>query len=143
MHQIVIQYAVPQKTPGSVLLKRWATAALPKKFRNPVEVTIRIVSRKEMTKLNEGYRQKKGPTNVLSFPLEYPMLGDIIICADVVNREAKEQNKTPRAHFAHMVVHGTLHLLGYDHVKDDEAVKMEKLEIKILKSLGFPNPYKV
>lgn len=143
MHQIYIQYAITQKSPGPLLLKRWANAVLNKRLKKITELTIRIVSKKEMTKLNGQYRQKKYPTNVLSFPLEKPLLGDIIICADVVKQEAIEQKKLFRNHFAHMVVHGTLHLLGYDHVKNKEAEKMEKLEIKILKSLGLPNPYKV
>ena len=152
MHNIVIQYAVPEKTPGPILLKRWAQAALPKKFRN-TEITIRIVNIKEMTDLNTTYRGKKGPTNVLSFPFEMPdvaisknephTLGDIIICRDVVNREAKEQNKKEKAHWAHMIIHGTLHLQGYDHVDEKDAVIMEKKEIRILKSLGFLNPYQL
>lgn len=150
MHQIVVQYAVPKKIPGSVLLKRWAIAALGKK-KKPTEITVRIVGVKEMTELNSTYRHKQGPTNVLAFPFEMPdgikcdetILGDIVICSAVVNREAKEQEKSPRAHWAHMVVHGTLHLLGYDHVEENDAVLMEKKEILILKKLGFPNPYKL
>lgn len=141
MHEIITQYAILKKSPSAVLLKRWANAALPKK--SSLELTIRIVTKKEMTKLNETFRLKKGPTNVLSFPFEKPYLGDIVICSEVVKKEARDQNKSLTAHFAHMVIHGTLHLLGYDHVKEKDAVKMEKLEIKILKNLGFPNPYKV
>ena len=142
MHQIDIQYAVAKKFPSTILLKRWAKAVLEKKYQRPTELTIRIVSKNEMAKLNYTYRQKEGPTNVLSFPLEKPLLGDIIICASVVKREAKEQHKSPKAHFAHMVVHGVLHLLGYDHIQDKEAKAMEKLEIHLLRSLGFSNPYK-
>lgn len=150
MHQIVVQYGVPKKIPGIALLKRWANAAIAKNIP-AAEVTIRIVNTREMTKLNTTYRRKQGPTNVLAFPFEMPdmleddimTLGDIVICSSVVNREAKEQNKTAKAHWAHMVVHGILHLQGYDHVKEKEAVAMEKKEIQILDTLGFPNPYKI
>jgi probable rRNA maturation factor len=149
MHHIVIQYAVPKKTPGSVLLKRWANATLGKK--NPAEVTIRIVNTDEMTDLNTTYRNKKGPTNVLAFPFDMPkelndditILGDVVICSDVVEREAKEQDKTSKAHWAHMIVHGILHLLGHDHVIEKDAIIMETKETRILKTLGFPNPYKL
>lgn len=152
MHNIDIQYAVPKKIPGVVLLKRWATAAINKKIRS-AEVTIRLVELDEMIELNTTYRHKTGPTNVLAFPFDMPdaikskskivTLGDIVICSDVVNREATEQNKPARAHWAHMVVHGLLHLQGYDHVKEKEADIMEAKEIRILKSLGFPNPYHI
>jgi probable rRNA maturation factor len=141
-HHIVIQYAIPKKIPGVVLLKRWATAAL-KKCKSRAELTIRIVDVKEMTELNTTYRHKKGPTNVLAFPFEMPILGDIVICAEVVNREAQEQNKIAKAHWAHMVVHGTLHLLGFDHVNEKDADLMEAEEIKILQTLGFPDPYQL
>lgn len=117
-----------------------------------VEFTIRIVDSEEMQDLNREYRGKDKPTNVLSFPfdnefefeemgLEYEILGDIIICTDVVNCEAKEQNKTASFHWAHMVTHGILHLLGYDHIEDKEALEMEGIEVEILASMGFPNPY--
>ncbi len=117
------------------------------------EVSIRIVDEPEITGLNETYRNKSGPTNVLSFPFEAPpglprqddrlplLLGDIIICAPVVTREAREQHKQVRSHWAHMVVHGTLHLLGYDHRSDRQAHQMETLEQQLLASLDFPNPY--
>lgn len=111
------------------------------------EVTIRIVDEAEMTELNETYRHKSGPTNVLSFPFDAPielevkLLGDIVICASVVNKEAKAQGKSSDAHWAHMVVHGILHLQGYDHIEDDEAEVMEALEINLLQQLGYTNPY--
>jgi probable rRNA maturation factor len=154
MHQITVQYAVPKKIPGTALLKRWANAALAtRKKKNSCELTIRIVDVDEMTELNSRYRNKKGSTNVLSFPFEMEfdipsldtshILGDIIVCTDVVNREAKEQNKSQRAHWAHMIIHGTLHLLGYDHVKEKDAVIMETLETNILKTLGFSDPYQI
>lgn len=118
---------------------------------NLPELSIQVVDEASISELNESYRQKSGPTNVLSFPFEAPpglpeeeadkLLGDIIICAQVVSREATEQNKSLQAHWAHMVVHGVLHLLGYDHLDDDEAEAMESLEIQLLNELTFPNPY--
>ncbi|TGN40032.1 rRNA maturation RNase YbeY [Marinobacter confluentis] len=111
------------------------------------EVTIRIVDSAESAELNAQYRNKTGPTNVLSFPFEapagitVPLAGDLIICAPVVEKEAREQRKTPSEHWAHMVVHGMLHLQGYDHIEDDEAEAMEALEIRLLAQLGFCNPY--
>lgn len=113
------------------------------------ELTIRIAEEEEVAELNQQYRQQQGSTNVLSFPvdkdlpLEIPLLGDLVICAAVVAREAKQQNKTLDAHWAHMVVHGTLHLLGYDHLEEDQAELMEQKEISILQGLGFSNPYEV
>ncbi|MBV1960310.1 MAG: rRNA maturation RNase YbeY [Oleibacter sp.] len=115
-------------------------------FEEP-ELTVRLVSEEESQTLNHEYRGKEKPTNVLSFPFDAPpevpieLLGDLIICIDVVEREADEQNKTTEAHWAHMVVHGCLHLLGYDHIKDDEAEEMEALERTILASLGYSDPY--
>lgn len=115
------------------------------------EITLRIVDGKEMAKLNETYRQKKGLTNVLSFPfttpdevkLDIPILGDIVICAEVVSREAEEQNKTPESHWAHMIIHGVFHLLGYDHAETREAEIMESLETEIMQQLGYNNPYEM
>ena len=111
------------------------------------EITVRVVDEAEMSSLNQTYRGKPGPTNVLSFPselppeLDLPLLGDIVICAPVVRREAVQQGKRESAHWAHMTVHGTLHLLGYDHVADGEAARMEALETTILAGLGYPCPY--
>lgn len=118
------------------------------------EVTIRIVDIDESAELNHTYRGKDGPTNVLSFPFEAPPgidihllgdipLGDLVICAPVVEREAKEQEKAVIAHWAHMVVHGTLHLQGYDHIEDEEALIMEGLETTIMMELDYPDPYLV
>lgn len=148
MYEVIVQRAVPAKSlPSAAKLKNWAIAALTKKIKS-AELTIRIVDKAEMTELNSTYRHKNKPTNVLSFPFdmpeeydEIPLLGDIVICADVIKEEAQEQQKTPAAHWAHMVVHGTLHLLGYDHEKNDEAEIMEAEEIEILHDLGFANPY--
>lgn len=149
MYSITIQKATDKTLfPKSASIRKWAKKALEKQIE-VAEVTIRIVGIDEMTMLNKTYRHKSGPTNVLSFPinlpedvaLSVPMLGDIVICADVVNREADEQIKAVEAHWAHMVIHGIFHLLGYDHENDEDAKIMETLEINVLLSLGFPNPY--
>jgi len=149
MHSIIIQLAADKTSvPKKSLLRKWALEAL-KNNIDAAEVTIRIVEKDEMTELNSTYRHKNKPTNVLSFPfdmsedvkLDIPILGDIVICADVVNQEAQDQGKSPQAHWAHMVVHGVFHLLGYDHEEDCEAEEMEALEINVLKTMGFENPY--
>jgi len=112
------------------------------------EVTLRIVDEPEGHELNHQYRGKDYPTNVLSFPFEAPpgvelgLLGDLVICAGVVEREAREQGKTPEAHWAHLLIHGMLHLQGYDHQDPDEAETMENLEVHLLAELGFPDPYR-
>ncbi len=128
--------------------QRWVQAALEGAGRaEDSELTIRIVEREEITSLNRDYRQKDKPTNVLSFPfeappgIELPLLGDIVICADVVRDEALEQGKREEAHWAHMTVHGVLHLLGYDHIDEAEAEAMESLETDILTGLGYMAPY--
>lgn len=145
MSEIVIQRSVPARgIPAAASLRRWASAAL---RSAPGDVTIRIVGKKESHALNKRYRGKDKPTNVLSFhgeaeTPEMPVLGDLVICAPVVAAEACEQHKLPRAHWAHMVVHGCLHLLGHDHQKPREASRMEALEQQIMKSLGFPDPYR-
>lgn len=110
-------------------------------------VCIVLVDEDESQALNSRYRGKGGPTNVLSFPMQLPeqvgerVLGDLVICAPVVEREAREQGKPALAHWAHMVVHGMLHLQGYDHEAEAEAAAMEELEVRILEELGFDNPY--
>lgn len=125
----------------------WVETALANTMEN-AELTIRISEPNESQSLNHTYRGKDKPTNVLSFPfeappgIELPLLGDLIICADVVAAEAKEQNKPVNAHWAHMVVHGCLHLLGYDHIEDNDAKEMESLEVKLLTSIGISDPYK-
>lgn len=132
--------------PKNKQLQEWVKAALCERDSN-TELTIRIVDEEEGRDLNERWRHSSGPTNVLSFPFEDEgnyapeLLGDIIICAPVIEREAQQQHKKSEAHWAHMVIHGTLHLLGYDHEKESDATVMEKLEIKILQELGFQNPY--
>lgn len=126
--------------------RRWLEAVLPQ-FQEESEVTIRVVDEAESHELNHTYRGKNKPTNVLSFPfeappgIELPLLGDLIICRQVVEKEAEEQEKPLLAHWAHMVVHGSLHLLGYDHIEDDEAEEMESIETEIMLALGYDDPY--
>ncbi|EDM69191.1 hypothetical protein PE36_06882 [Moritella sp. PE36] len=135
-----------QKLPTEAQLNAWLNAVV-KRFQDSAEVTIRIVDNTESQQLNNDYRGKDKPTNVLSFPFEVPegieldLLGDLIICKQVVEREAKEQQKPLTAHWAHMVIHGTLHLLGYDHIIDEEAEEMEGLETEIMLELEFEDPY--
>jgi probable rRNA maturation factor len=130
-------------------ITRWVKAALQAEGKADAELTVRIVDEAESAELNETYRHKNGPTNVLSFPFEAPpqvelnLIGDLVVCAPVVQREAKEQGKQEPAHWAHMVVHGTLHLLGYDHLQQDEAEAMERRETSIMEALGFENPYRL
>lgn len=147
MPEVDVQIATADKNiPSEEDFRSWVAAALPADKLNS-ELTIRVVGFDESRSLNAQYRQKDKPTNVLSFPselppeLQIPLLGDLVICAGVVEREALEQGKTLLAHWAHMVVHGTLHLLGYDHETDADAEVMEALETRILGTLGFPAPY--
>ena len=123
----------------------WVDAALMQDY-DSLEQTIRVVGEAESRALNSQYRQTDAPTNVLSFAsenkyLDYDCLGDLVICAAIVEQEAKQQDKLLQAHWAHMVVHGMLHLQGYDHQNAIEADKMESLEAKILTTLGYTNPY--
>ena len=146
--QVDIQCASGEPVPEEEDIRGWIEAALSGRRSADTEISLRLVDIEEMTTLNESYRAKTGPTNVLSFPsdlpreLELPLLGDIVICAPVVRDEAQSQNKTLQAHWAHMTVHGTLHLLGYDHIEEDEALAMEALETEILTSLNYPCPYR-
>ncbi|WP_308567140.1 rRNA maturation RNase YbeY [uncultured Haemophilus sp.] len=132
--------------PTEEQIVQWATSAVQPEG-DEVEMTVRIVDETESHELNLTYRGKDRPTNVLSFPfecpdeVELPLLGDLVICRQVVEREAAEQEKPLMAHWAHMVVHGSLHLLGYDHIEDDEAEEMESLETQIMQGLGFDDPY--
>ena len=145
---IDLQIACEQESglPTAEQIEQWATAAVQPQS-DEVEMTVRIVDEAESHELNLNYRGKDRPTNVLSFPfecpdeVELPLLGDLVICRQVVEREAQEQDKPVMAHWAHMVVHGSLHLLGYDHIEDDEAKEMESLETQIMTGLGFADPY--
>ncbi|WMQ73869.1 MAG: Endoribonuclease YbeY [Sodalis sp.] len=132
--------------PNEADFLRWLRGVLPL-FLDYAEVTVRLVDEAESHELNFTYRGKDRPTNVLSFPFEAPpevehhLLGDLVICRQVVEREAQQQEKTLEAHWAHMVVHGSLHLLGYDHILDEKALEMESLETEIMQNLGYQDPY--
>lgn len=136
-----------QQIPPVAELERWITAALRSQQLEEAEVSLYIADEAESQELNSQYRGKDYPTNVLSFPADIPeevgipLLGDLIVCAPVVEREAQEQGKTLDAHWAHMLVHGSLHLLGFDHIDDGEADEMEALETEIITGLGYPAPY--
>ncbi|OGI50849.1 MAG: rRNA maturation RNase YbeY [Candidatus Muproteobacteria bacterium RIFCSPHIGHO2_12_FULL_60_33] len=146
--QLSVQYGAARAgLPATSTIRRWARAALHGLRHQRIALGVRIVEAAESAFLNHRFRHQRGPTNVLSFPFEAPsgtrseLLGDLVICAPVVRREAREQQKPLRAHWAHMVVHGILHLRGYDHLNRRDATAMEKKEIRILKELGFANPY--
>lgn len=134
--------------PAAEDVTRWVNATLECLEKSgDTELTVRVVTESEMTQLNNTYRHQDSSTNVLSFPFDappgvsLPLIGDLVVCAAVVEREALQQNKPPANHWAHMIVHGVLHLLGYDHISDSEAEQMEQLEINILSQLGYPDPY--
>ncbi len=141
-HEIAVQIATHRKgVPHADALRKWARAAL---SSANCSLTIRVVGRAESHKLNSRWRSMHKPTNVLSFPYSLAsgfLLGDLVLCAPVVAREAREQGKPLRAHWAHMVIHGVLHLRGYDHVRNRDAKKMEALEKEILSGFGYPDPY--
>ena len=147
-----LQIATPSEDniPALDLLTNWVASAiqasgLPQ--QDETELTIRVVEKEESNAINLQFRHKDKPTNVLSFPFQnppgitLPLLGDLIVCQEIIETEATEQQKELQAHWAHMVIHGTLHLLGYDHIEDEEALKMEALETSVLVELGFPPPY--
>jgi probable rRNA maturation factor len=148
---VAVSYALPRAgLPAAVSFRKWVAAALNGRIRE-ADLAIRLVDDKEGRSLNHHYRGKDYATNVLSFPAEipeglpkgikFPLLGDLVICAPVVAREAAEQDKPLLAHYAHLTVHGTLHLLGWDHEDDKEAEAMEQLEREILADLGISDPY--
>lgn len=133
--------------PDEAWIRRWAQAALVDRAID-TELTVRLVDEAESAMLNATYRHKPGPTNVLSFPFEPPVaevdtgfIGDVVICVPVVAREAVTQGKSVEAHWAHMVMHGVLHLLGYDHQEAAQAEAMERLEVQMLAAMGYPDPY--
>ena len=144
---VSVSYGVPRAgVPAPSSFRKWATAAAQGRILK-ADLAIRVVDTKEACSLNRHYRGKDYATNVLSFPadlpegVQVPLLGDLVICAPVVAREAKEQKKTLAAHYAHLTVHGVLHLLGMDHEDEREAHAMELLEREILAGLGYDNPY--
>ncbi len=146
-HDIDLQVASDcDSLPDPQKFERWIAAAI-RDERENAEVSVRIVDRHESRELNHRYRDKDKATNVLSFPsdlpteLNLPLLGDLAVCAPIVEDEARDQGKTLEAHWAHMTIHGTLHLLGHDHMTDEEATQMEALETQIMLSLDFPAPY--
>ena len=144
---VAVSYAAPRAgVPASTSFRKWVAAALKGRIRE-ADLAIRIVDEREGQALNRHYRGKDYATNVLSFPAELPegvklpLLGDLVICAPVVAREAAEQGKPVAAHYAHLTVHGVLHLLGWDHEHDKDAEAMEQLEREVLAELGLPYPY--
>ena len=145
--QVDIQCASAEPVPDEDDIRSWIAATLEDTARTDAEISVRLVDRNEMARLNHDYRGKVGATNVLSFPAELPaelrqpLLGDIVICAPVVREEAAQQGKALDAHWAHMAVHGTLHLLGYDHIDDADAQVMEAREGVILSRLQYDCPY--
>jgi probable rRNA maturation factor len=147
MNQIEVQvvFSSPGQ-PDKTQIQQWIDAAL-QDYDKDAEIVVRIVDVHESAQLNKQYRHKPGPTNILSFPADIPegiglnLLGDLVVCAPVVEREALEQQKLLTHHWAHIIIHGVLHLLGYDHIEEAEAEVMESLEIKILQTLNISNPY--
>lgn len=144
--------AVKKTLPSKKQINTWVSSAINNQKNRPLahaELAIRIVDEVESAEFNQQYRQKNSATNVLSFPadlpecVDSPLLGDLLICAPVLEQEALQQHKTLDAHWAHIIIHGTLHLLGYDHIKDSDASIMESLEINILNTLNFSNPYEL
>ena len=130
------------------VLINWAILTLTS-HRTSAELTLRFVSRQEITRLNHQYRKINKATNVLAFPasypedieLEFPLLGDVVICPEILLEESQSLNKTLTDHWAHIVIHGVLHLLGYDHIEEEDAKVMQALEIQVLAHLGFDDPY--
>lgn len=147
MLELDLQNASTATSPAEADFRRWCELALRQRTADS-ELTIRLVDEPEGRELNHTWRGRDYATNVLSFPadipeglLDIPLLGDLVICVPVVEREALEQGKPVAAHWAHMVIHGCLHLLGYDHIDDAEAEEMEMLERELLAELGHPDPY--
>ena len=150
-----VQFASNHDVPSASDIENWVVRALraaASDLAGAAEVAVRVVDEDEMQALNREYRDRDQPTNVLSFaPMEQPAmpadaprnLGDIVLCAPVVAAEAAAQQKCPEHHWAHLIVHGTLHLIGYDHIKPDDAATMEACEVRILSEHGIPDPYRV
>jgi len=149
LHRIDIQWGVERNAtmPEDHRIASWVRQVFEILSEAPAEITIRIVSEDEIIELNGRFREMPKPTNVLSFPVGvkdeegFMILGDIVLCEPVVIAEAEQQQKSVDRHFAHMIVHGMLHLKGFDHVQDDQAEEMENLERHLIQQLGFPDPY--
>lgn len=150
-YHIDIQHACDESFPVTDdILNQWATAVLAL-HRDIAELTLRFVDVEEITHLNHLYRKKNKATNVLAFPatypstieLEFPLLGDVIVCPAVLEQESLDLNKPVVAHWAHIIIHGVLHLLGYDHIKEDDATKMQAIEVQLLAQFCFDNPYEI
>ncbi|MEI6706491.1 MAG: rRNA maturation RNase YbeY [Methylococcales bacterium] len=143
--EIQIIFTSPEQ-PSEAQIQLWIDTALTD-IRRDTEIVVRIVDEQESAELNETYRHKQGATNILSFPVEIPegidlnLLGDLVICAPVLEKEAQQQGKILAHHWAHIIIHGVLHLLGYDHLDDEQAEEMESKEIILLQKLNIPNPY--
>ena len=150
-HELDIQWCVTDRThlPDEQLIRHWANISLSELVEHDVEVCLRIVDAGEIQSLNQRYRSKDKATNVLSFPSDCGcvdengrvLLGDIVICKEITVSESEKQGKSVEAHFAHLLIHGLLHLQGHDHSVDDQANKMEAIEIDLMKKLGYGNPY--
>jgi probable rRNA maturation factor len=147
MNDIEIQriFASPEQ-PNEAQIQLWIDTALAD-IEHDTEIVVRIVDKQESAELNQQYRHKQGATNILSFPVEIPegidlnLLGDLVVCAPVLEQEALQQGKNIADHWAHIIIHGVLHLLGYDHLDDEQAEEMESKEIALLQKLNIPNPY--
>lgn len=147
--QVALDDKADHYIPEQEKLIEWVSEALVKAGfdKHNASVSLRVVSEDEIKDLNRQYRNMAKPTNVLSFPydelpdVDVNLLGDIVVCSAIMEKEASEQMKTLEQHWAHIIIHGVLHLLGYDHLEEDQAEKMESLEIDILSKLGIPNPY--
>lgn len=143
--QKVTDYPIPVQDDDLI---NWSNITLQKHIKK-AELTLRLVSKHEIHELNLRYRQQDKPTNVLAFPsqipdfipLEYSILGDVILCPEIIYEESLQQHKSLQAHWAHITIHGILHLLGFDHINPDDEIIMQTQEITILNQLGFPNPY--
>lgn len=147
MNYLDIQIATQSSDyPTEQQFQRWVDTVLSDQAQDS-EIVIRLVDDEESAALNQQYRHKSGPTNILSFPFEAPegiemdLLGDLVICVPLIDKEAEQQRKLPEHHWAHITIHGVLHLLGYDHIEESEAEEMEALEIKLLNMLNITNPY--
>jgi len=144
---VVQNVSASSDVPSNKIISRWAKTALKDIEQEKSELTVRVVDEAEIADLNRTYRGKDKTTNVLSFPFADPpetatnILGDVVVCAAVIKREAQEQSKAQDAHWAHMIVHGVLHLCGYDHEQQTQAEQMERMETNVLAQLGFPAPY--